>query len=382
MDSLKIAFYTDTYTPAVDGVVTSINNFAGELEKRGHKVYIFTAGKHGSDAGNGMNVFFARGIRFRKYPQYTLAMFPIMSAAKAKGLDVDIVHVHTPFTMGMAGLVASKVNKIPLLGSFHTLFTDSSVIRDYIGENHLVERVITKYSWSYARFFYNKCNLVTAPSRSIEALLHRKRIDNTVVVQNGVDTRLFNPRVSGAAVRRRLVGKSGRKVVMYVGRISKEKRLDVMIRAARRLRGKGVMFAVVGAGPASDYYARMVSRYGIGDSFKFLGFVENRRLPEYYAASDAFCIPSTFETQGIVAQEAMACGKPVVGADYLALSELIRDGYNGEKFRPNNPVDCARKIEKVINSADRYKGMAATAGNYSIERTTDRLLKVYKDLMH
>jgi 1,2-diacylglycerol 3-alpha-glucosyltransferase len=111
---------------------------------------------------------------------------------------------------------------------------------------------------------------------------------------------------------------------------------------------------------------------------KFTGFISDALLPRYYAACDLFCLPSTFDTQGLVSIEAMACNKPVVGSNYLALKELIKDGKNGEKFVPLDPLSCARKIEKVLNHIDSYKGMLSTAKQYSIARTTDMLLDVYK----
>ena len=122
----------------------------------------------------------------------------------------------------------------------------------------------------------------------------------------------------------------------------------------------------------------MSHNYHLQDKFRFIGAVDHAELPKYYAACDAFCIPSTFETQGVVSVEAMACGKPVIGADYLALRELIKNGRNGEKFIPEDSRDCASKIRKVIYNIDTYKEMTNTAKSYSIERTTDHLLGLYK----
>jgi 1,2-diacylglycerol 3-alpha-glucosyltransferase len=144
------------------------------------------------------------------------------------------------------------------------------------------------------------------------------------------------------------------------------------------LKDKNITFVICGTGPAGPHYHEMVRRMHLNEKVKFTGFVSDELLPQYYAACDTFCIPSTFETQGIVSLEAMASGKPVIGADYLALRELISNGYNGEKFRPDNAQDCARKIEKVLYNEDSYKGMVETARKYSIERTTDNLLDAYK----
>jgi len=169
---------------------------------------------------------------------------------------------------------------------------------------------------------------------------------------------------------------------MYVGRLSKEKRIETLIKSARALKDENVRFVLVGTGPAYNHYLHMVDRLNLGDKIKLVGFVGNNELPKYYAACDAFCIPSTFETQGIVSLEAMACGKPVIGADYLALSDLIKNGKNGEKFRPGDANACARKIRKVLYNIDSYKGMLDTAKRYSIERTTDDLLNMYKRILN
>lgn len=379
-EKLNIAFFTDTYLPAVDGVVISIRNFASELQKRGHNVYIFAAGENKQKVDEPINVFFSRGIKFKRYPQYTLAMFPFLASLKVKKLDIDIIHAQTPFTMGLSAMMIAKSNKIPLVGSFHTLFTDKAVIKEYAASNPFTEKVVTKYSWSYARFFYNKCDTVIAPSTSTQKLLVKENIENTTVVENGVDKKVFNDSINAEALRRRLLIKNGDKLVLYVGRVSKEKKIGTLIKAAHHLKERDITFVIVGNGPALEHYKNMARIYGL-KNIKFTGFVKNTELPKYYSAADMLCIPSTFETQGIVCLEAMACGKPVVGADYMALHELIKDGKNGEKFSPQSSIDCAKKIERVLNNADKYNTVISTADNYSVEKTTDKLLKVYKSLL-
>lgn len=377
---MNIAFYTDTFLPAVDGVVTSIRNFSTELQKRGHNVYIFAPASGTNTATDSANVFYVRGITFKNYPQYSLGLSPFVGSLKMRELDIDIVHAQTPFTMGMAGMINAKLNKLPLVGSFHTMFTDSSVIKTYAGSNKFMKNIANKYSWAYAKFFYSKCNTIIVPSAVVERILNEKGINNTTIVDGSVDLKRFNRKVNGRQVRERLIGKN-HKLVLYVGRTSKEKRLSVMIKAAARLKDRKITFVVAGTGPALDYYKSMVNRYNLNDTFKFTGFIDDKDLPKYYAACDAFCIPSTFETQGVVSLEAMACGKPVIGADYMALGEVIRNGKNGEKFIPGDSTDCAKKIEKVINNVSQYKETVGTAEKYSIERITDKLLKVYKELV-
>jgi 1,2-diacylglycerol 3-alpha-glucosyltransferase len=377
---LRIYFYTDTFLPAVDGVVTSMLGFKKELERRGHEVYIVTPGDSETKKLAMMHdhIILVPGLKFRRYPQYRFALMPFIAAMKNDLNNADIIHLQTPFFMGIYGLLLSKMSRIPAVGSFHTLFTSSNVIREYASASRLANNVLVRYAWPYARFFYNKCTSVIAPSASIDGLLKRQQIHNVSIVPNGIDTERFNPKVSGRRVRARLLGRSRDKLVLYVGRLSTEKNVETLIRAAHILRGKPIRFAIVGTGPAMKKYVRMAARYELDSKVRFIGFVPDKELPQYYAAADLFCMPSTFETQGIVALEAMACGKPVVGADYMALKELIRNGRNGEKFMPRNSRDCARKIEKVINNMSSYKMMVSTADQYSVKKTTDRLLDVYE----
>lgn len=383
-ESLKIAFYTDTFLPAVDGVVVSVINFRNELEKRGHEVYLFASGNEKTKqmVKGDSRITVIKGITFKKYPQYSMALFPLASAFKVRNVRMDINHAHTPFMMGVHALTISKFDRKPLVGSFHTLFTNSSVIKEYTVDSKIVRKTILKYSWKYAKFFYDNCNSTAAPSEAIKRMLIRKDIKNVDVIPNGTDLKRFNPKIDGSKVRSKLL-KSGReRLVMYVGRLSREKRLETLINSARSFKDENVRFALVGTGPAYNYYQRMISRLNLHDKIKLVGFVDNSELPKYYAACDAFCIPSTFETQGVVSLEAMACGKPVIGADYLALSDLIKNGKNGEKFRPGDAEACARKIRKVLYNIDSYKGMLETAKRYSIERTTDDLLNMYGRILN
>ncbi len=379
-DALNIAFFTDSFLPATDGVVTSLLGFRKELERRGHNVYIFASGNASTKrmVEKDKKVFVMRGMRFKKYPQYNLALFPFMASSKLKSINIDVIHAQTPFILGMYALFFAKSNKIPIVGSFHTLFTNKSVIKEYTTSSKMLIKLLVKYAWPYARFFYSKCDEVISPSNTMQGILERHSIDNIHTVPNGIDLERFNRRVDGSAVRASLIRNSDQKIVLYVGRLSKEKRIDTLLRAAKLLKNKNILFVIGGTGPAAPLYQRMAQNMHL-NNVKFVGFISDNDLPKYYAACDLFCLPSTFDTQGIVSIEAMACNKPVVGANYLALKELINNGKNGEKFVPLDSHSCAQKIEKVLNHIDSYNEMLNTAKQYSIARTTDLLLDVYKE---
>ncbi len=382
MESLNIAFYTDSYTPAVDGIVSSMLNFRRELERRGHRVYVFASGAPGARQGRG--TFIYPGVKFKPYPQYNVAIFPYNSVSKLSDLSIDIIHAQTPFVMGFAGLLAAKLGRYPLVSTFHTMVNNSSVVRQYYPSSGPVKAFTSKYLWKYTKFFYAHSDATIAPSLSIQRFLSKHKIRNTVVVPNSVDTKRFDGRRSGAAVRRRLGIGSRERVVLYLGRLSTEKRLDVMLKACKVMVRKGarVRFVFGGQGPAEEHYKAQARRLGLSANVSFMGFVSQSELPHLYAAADVFCMPSTFETQGIVCLEAMASGKAVVGADRLALGELIRNGRNGEKFTPDDYTGCARKIEKVLNDSEAYRKCAiSTAREFSVEKATTRLLGAYESVL-
>ncbi len=383
MRKLNIAFYSDSYLPAVDGVVTSMLEFKRGLERKGHRVYIFASAQmKDKKKYEAKDVFLHTGLKFKPYPQYSVALFPYYSSMpmQLKKLDIDIVHAQTPFMMGFTGLLAAKLGNYPLAGTFHTMINSSS-LSVYYPKNRSLRNFYSTYLWKYAKFFYKSCDVTIAPSNAVASILRRHQINEIAVVPNSVDTKKFNPNVGGSRIRKRLGIREREQVVLYVGRISKEKRVDVMLKAAKLLlkRRSNLKFVIAGAGPQLDAIKRLASRLGIGDKVVFLGFVDHSNLPRVYAASDLLCLPShKFETQGIVAIEAMASGKPVVGSDDLALKDLIKSGKNGEKFRSLDYADCARKIEKALNNKDSYtKHAVETASNYSTDRVTDELLKTY-----
>jgi 1,2-diacylglycerol 3-alpha-glucosyltransferase len=382
METLNIAFYSDTYLPAIDGVVTSMTSMRSELERRGHNVYVFVSGnKHTKSlVSKDPNIFVVPSTKFKKYPQYNIALFPFITYFKFKKINPDILHAHTPFSMGAYALLLGKLNKIPIAGSFHTLFTEKSVINEYLPGSPILKRYAIKYSWKYAKYFYNKCDRTIVPSNAIKMLLNRKGIKNVVTIPNGIDTKKFNPRVDGSAVRESLID-SNKKIIFYIGRLSKEKHLDVLIKAVKLL-DSDYKLVIGGTGPAMDYYKSIVAKMNMHDKVKFIGFIDDELLPKYYKAADLLCLPSTFETQGIVSLEAMAVGKPVVGADYLALHELIKNGKNGEKFKPGDAASCATKIEKVINNIGAYKETVSTAKMYSVENVAGKLIDLYKEMLN
>ena len=379
---MKIAFYTDTYLPNRDGVVTAIMNFRRALEAKGHEVFIFASGSRKTKKENtDPHVFFHLAAPFKPYPQYKIALFPFLSIPKVKQLGIDIVHSHGMATMGLAADRAARTLKVPYFGTFHTLIPHAT---HYVAGNvKPISKATERIAWEYLKWYYNRCDVSIAPSNVIRSLMEEHGIRNVQVVPNGIDIERFNPKVDSGPIRD-WWNLRKKKVILHMGRLVLEKNLEVVINSALLVLEEepDAMFLIVGAGPAATYYKHLADKKGVGNRFIFTGFVEDKWIPNYYACADAVVVPSKFETQGLVTLEAMACGKPVAGADYLATGEIIRDGIDGFLFNPDDPEECAEKIVMALNSKRKLRTNARkTAEMYSIERCTERLLALYEEMV-
>jgi 1,2-diacylglycerol 3-alpha-glucosyltransferase len=379
---MKIAYYTETYLPNRDGVVTSILTFKNALEDMGHEVYVFAAGDRKAKRENkDKNVFYYTSTSFRPYPMYRIALFPFRSQKKVKELGINLIHSHGMATMGLAAVEASKTNKLPLVSTFHTLVTQAT---HYISNAKVVKGMMEKFTWKYLEWYYKQCNAVVTPSVVIKEMLEERGLTGIYVIPTGIDVKRFNTDNDGSSVRREW-GMEKNKVILNVGRLVLEKNLDVLIKSSLIVLEEfpDARFTIVGEGPALGYYKKLVGKTGVGKWFHFVNeVVPANKMPLVYAASDVFVIPSKFETQGIVVQEAMASGKPVVGADYLALKEIIREGYNGYKFNADDPEECAEKIIKALKSGKEMESNARkSAEGFSIGNCTRKMVKLYERMV-
>jgi len=383
---MKIGFFTDTYLPNVDGVVTAILTFRRELEKRNHKVFVFAAGDSDALKSNvDKRVFLYRSVPFPPYPQYKIAIFPYNSTAKARRAGIELVHSHAIASMGLAAIKTSKEMNKPLVGTFHTLVSEAA--KNYVKQKWL-KTVSDRLVWRAIKTFYAPFDLVTAPSETTRKMLEDHGVAGTLNVPNGVDTERFNPGIDCGVVRKMLgVGKD-EKLVVIPGRLSHEKNVDVILKAVPKVlkEDEKARFMVMGSGPAEASCKQLAKRMNLGKSVVFAGFVQSFEVPFFYAAADLFATASTFETQGLAMLENMACGNSCVAADAMAIPEILKEGENGFLFTPFDSDECAEKIVKALEmpQASRKKmekNARKTAEKYSIPACTDTLLDAYDEVI-
>src|SRR3972149_5450364 len=246
---MRIALFTDSYLPTVDGVVTSVLSTRRQLEADGHEVVVFAPEDPRRRGVREAGTIYVRAREFRSYPGYRLAMFPGREVDLVKDLGIDVIHSHGVGFVGVKGLWSAWQAKGPIVQTFHTMIQYTIPFYSPFGLNfHLLERGLRLY----LRIFLRKCQGLVVPSRAIldEILALSPEATIADVIPTGVDPERFPPAVSGESVRTRW-DLNGSEVVLHVGRVAPEKNLATLIHAFPRIQqtNPDVKLLVVGSGP-------------------------------------------------------------------------------------------------------------------------------------
>jgi len=276
----------------------------------------------------------------------------------------DVVHVATPGPVGLSGLAAAKALALPVVGSYHTEFGLQAL---RLTQDVLVSEALDHF----VEWFYRQCSIVLGPTKAVAAALERKGLEGrTAVWGRGVDATLFTPAHRDESVRGELIG-GGELLALYVGRVSSDKRVEVLLKAAERLErtAPGVRFVVAGDGPARELLAMEAP-----PSVRFVGELHGRDLARLYASSDVFCFPSTTDTFGQVILEAAASGLPIVAAAAGGALELVQDGETGLLVQPDDADELAEAVALLARHPHRRAVLAAAARTTALEHTWERSL--------
>ncbi|WP_255150530.1 glycosyltransferase [Halorarius halobius] len=364
-----VAAFTDTYLPTVNGVTYTVQSWRDAWAERGGRMHVVYP--RAADHAPAVREHPVRSLTFPFYEGFYAGLPQVPS-----GLwDVDVVHAHTPFSLGLAGGRLARSRDLPLVASYHT---PTAEYADYIAEGSL-SRVIERVAGAYEKWFMNRADAVVVPSEPARKHLHELGVDAPVeIVPNGVDTDRFSPvdEETLAAFRERHHLPDG-PLVGYTGRHGYEKNLDAILEVAPDLDAT-VVFG--GDGPARG---SLESRAADLDAdVRFLGFLDREELPAFYAVLDVFAFPSPVETQGLVALEANACGTPVVGVNAGALEETIDDGATGFHF-PRGDTDAFRAgIERAIRENGRLREACLRRREaVSLDHAVDTLADVYASVL-
>jgi glycosyltransferase involved in cell wall biosynthesis len=355
---MRIAFFTESLLPLVDGVSHTLGpQFAGlEEEDIEFRVYApFAPPAHISWQPHTRRV---RSFTFPLYRDYRISV-PAgrRIAAELDEFKPDIVHVVSPTPMAVWAQAYARSRGIPVVGTFHTHFVA------YFPYYHV--RGLERLGWSILRWFYGRCAVTFAPSSSIVEELKAHGLTNVRLWSRGVDSRRFAPAWRDDALRARLGVDERTPLVLLVSRLVKEKDMDdlVAMDAVLRRRNNSYRLALVGDGPMRAQLQRELPHA------HFAGHQSGPELARWYASADIFVFPSTTETFANVVQEAMSSGLPAVVTDRGGPQGVIEPGRSGLVARANDPEDLADKVETLLRDRDLRAAMSQSARQRAQERS-------------
>jgi glycosyltransferase involved in cell wall biosynthesis len=340
---VRIAFFTETFLPKVDGIVTRLTKTLPHLVEAGDEVMVFCP-EGAPDNHAGAQVVGVPALPLPLYPELKLALpRPAVSEALER-FRPDLVHVVNPAVLGLGGIWLAKTRNLPLVASYHTH------LPKYL--EHYGMGMLEPLLWELLKAAHNQAELNLCTSTAMVDELAAKGIEHTALWQRGVDTELFRPELANAAMRARLHGghSDTGNLLLYIGRLSAEKQIERIRPVLEAL--PQARLTLVGDGPHRQQLERLFE----GTATTFVGYLAGDELASAYASGDAFVFPSSTETLGLVLLEAMAAGCPVVGANRGGIPDIVSDGINGCLYDPDQPASLVTAVQRLLgDGATRAK---------------------------
>jgi glycosyltransferase involved in cell wall biosynthesis len=366
---VRIAIFTETFLPKIDGIVTRLSRTLEHLRDLGHEALVFAP--HAPPPSYvGHRIVRVPAVPFRPWqPELFLGLPRPRLGRELDAFAPDVVHVVNPVILGLWGTMVARQRDLPLLASYHTDITQYA--------HHLRLPFLIPISRVFLRDVHNQAHVNLCTSQPMVDKAHGLGIRRVRLWPKAVDTELFHPDRRDRAMRERLSdGHPDAPLMLYVGRLSYEKRLDWLLAPMTKL--PGVRLAVIGSGPAeADLRARFA-----GTATTFTGYMTGLDLARAYASVDVLAFPSDTETLGFVAMESMASGVPAVGARAGGVPDVIRHEENGLMFTPGDLDDLTEQLRRLLQDP-LLRAELGRAGRRDMERwswraATEALVDFYR----
>lgn len=358
---MRIALFTETFLPKVDGIVTRLKYTIEQLQKQGDEVLIFCP-EGGLDSYHGAKIHGLSAFPLPLYPELKIALpRPEIGQQLAK-FQPDLIHVVNPAVLGLAGIFYAKLNHIPLVASYHTH------LPKYL--EHYGLGILEGLLWELLKGAHNQADLNLCTSSVMVQELREHGIDRVDLWQRGVDTETFHPAKATPEMRYHLTtGEPTSRLLLYIGRLGAEKEIEQIKPVLAAM--PGARLAIVGDGP----HRANLEAYFAGTPTHFVGYLGGQKLAAAYAVADVFIFPSRTETLGLVLLEAMAAGCPVIAARSGGIPDIVTDGKNGYLFDPQDPQGAIVATQQLFatpesnlqlrdnarSEAERWSWVAATS---------------------
>jgi 1,2-diacylglycerol 3-alpha-glucosyltransferase len=375
---MNVLMMTNTYHPNVSGVARSVASVSESLRARGHRVLIVAPATE-EEIENEPDV-----VRVPAVHHVTANDIPVRLPipgylwTTVNDFQPNIIHVHHPFLLGSTALRLAATWRLPVVFTYHTMY------EHYTHNLPIDSPAVARFTVRLATEFANQCDRVIAPSQSVRDVLRSRGVRSLIsVVPTGIDQEAIAGG-DGLRSRERHGIPPGAFVVGHVGRLSAEKNLAFLIRAVCRYlqRRRASRFLIVGDGPLRDELRPLCEEYGVADRLHLSeGALGGRDLADAYAAMNVMAFASKSETQGMVLAEAITAGLPVVALDGPGVRDIVRDGVNGRLLLEDDEDQFAAALATIQRRGTGDEqlrcGIAQTAAEFSLERTTSKLVRVY-----
>lgn len=357
---MRIALFSETFLPKVDGIVNTLCYLLRHLAERGHESILF-APTSPTPSYARTRIYTFAGRPFPLYPELKLVSPMVNIRQHLLDFQPDLIHAVQPITLGTAGMWHARRLGIPVVASYHT---DIAGYAAQWGLEWLQGPI-----WHTFRAIHEKADLNLCPSTSTLQQLQEQNFPRLRLWTRGVDTAQFHPQWRTAAWRQRLTdGQPDAPLLLYVGRLSVEKRVEWLRPLLDQF--PHVRLAVVGDGPARDQLERLFA----GTPTHFTGYLRGVELAHAYAAADIFTFPSAHETLGNVVLEAMASGLPVVAAQSGGPLDVVTHGQNGLFFDPDNRDDLTAQVATFLTDPALARRLGQEARATATQRTWAQVL--------
>lgn len=357
---MRIALICETFLPDVNGVTTTLCRLLEYLQYQRHDVLLFAP--HGAPASYaGAEIVPLNGMPLPLYPEVKLTPPQPGLTARLQRFQPDLVHLVGPVVLG--AIVPGIVRRLglPLIASYHT---DFGAYSQHYGFGFLKHGVN-----AWLRWIHNRCRINLCPSRFTMNVLRAAGFRRLRIWGRGVDIERFHPRYRSEAWRAAVGVQPGERVVLYVGRVAAEKRIDLLPEAIRGL--PNTRLVIVGDGP----FRSELQRRCAGLPVHFTGYLKGDDLATAYASADVFVFPSDTDTFGQVVQEAMASALPVVAARAGGALDLIHHGQNGYLFTPGVVSDLRSRLCEVLASDERRLAQGTVGRGIAEQRSWPRVMQ-------
>ena len=384
---MRIGLFTDTYPPFINGVSTSVYMLKKALERKGHQVFVVTLNsesfKYKFDEDN--TVIRIPGLPIGIYDYRVSSIYPIRAMNIIRKWKSDVIHSHTEFSVGTFARFISRQYNIPLVHTYHTLYEDYVY---YITKGYF-DKPSKKIVEYLTQFYCDKtANELIVPTKKIYDLFKEKyNVDkNIYVIPTGIEIdRFYEENVDKKKVEDiRNSLKIDKKAfnIVFVGRLAKEKNVDLLLSAQRKIndKDKNINLIIIGDGPDMEEYKETAKRLKIDKNVFFTGKVPWEEIPAYYRVGNVFATASTSETQGLTVIEAMAASIAPICIDDESFRNTVIDGLNGRIFKDEDEyVDIVLELSKNKKELSNLQKQARlNAEIHSSKYYGESVLDVYK----